>query len=126
MNKINDGDYFRTKNGFIGKIKRIIGKDPCFNNMNYYETDILYTMPGCYSSYRIYEDMFKKHSKNIMDLIEVDDYVNGYRVSYKNKKSLEIEDSDYSCIEAYEIESIVTHERFKNIEYRIDINEEGG
>lgn len=77
---IEVGEYFRTKDGYIGKITRLFGEDPCFRNINYYRTDILYTMPSCYSSYNIYEDMIIKHSKNIIDLIEVGDIVEMYDV----------------------------------------------
>jgi hypothetical protein len=75
-----------------------------------------------------------KHSKNIIDLIEVGDYVNGYRVKQINCKLEYIDDdSDTGVnevdngleIEGYptwiyfecEIESIVTKEQFASVEY---------
>ena len=70
-----------------------------------------------------------KHSKNIIDLIEVGDYVNGKRVIYVDT----IEDGDgnerlcvfveetQDCIEARDIKSIVTKEQFANIEYKLEV-----
>ena len=72
---IEVGEYVRTFNGLIGKVVEL-------------------TDSGNYAI-RIYNGaeyvvraVIKKHSKNIIDLIEVGDYVNGYRV-------LAIEDSIY-------------------------------
>lgn len=68
------------------------------------------------------------HSKNIIDLIEAGDYVNGKRVIYVDT----IEDGDgnerlcvfveetQDCIEAREIKSIVTKEQFASMEYRLE------
>lgn len=70
-----------------------------------------------------------KSSPNIIDLIEVGDYVNGSRVirieksSYleDNKKLIIIcEDSDdYNSYFEEEIKSIVTKEQFESMKYRI-------
>lgn len=56
------GDYVRTKDGYISKIKEL--------GIN------IYTDVGCLS-----EDYAIKSSPNIIDLIEVGDYVNGYIVN---------------------------------------------
>ena len=71
-----------------------------------------------------YIDLKKiKSSSNIIDLIEVGDYVNGCRVNYVNKKHKEL----YVGIEditIYEkdIKSIVTKEMFSSVEYRVETN----
>lgn len=62
------------------------------------------------------------HSKNIIDLIEVGDYVNSKKVLEKIEKSfLEVSSSDIgnNRIYNYMIKSIVTKQQFKNIEYRV-------
>ena len=61
-----------------------------------------------------------KHSKNIIDLIEEGDYVNGKYVEkieqYKSGKSII---ALIGIIENEDIKSIVTKEQIKQIEYRI-------
>ena len=85
--------------------------------------------------YRGYEyncDEIIKSSPNIIDLIEIGDYVNGSRVEeieeYNGEKYLYLEEMEYSnanqdyinvyCKQEY-IKSIVTKEQFSQIEYRI-------
>lgn len=69
-----------------------------------------------------------KHSKNIIELVEVGDYVNGYRVDEIESwgilvhKARGINRSGFSIpIAQYEndIKSIVTHEQFANIKYKV-------
>ena len=121
------GEYFRTKDGCIGRITEDFGKDPCFRNINYYRTDILYTMPGCYASYNIYEDMIVKHSKNIIDLIEVGDYVNGSEVLDKHIPrdvwepiELRINDRYTSFLINEDIKTILTKEQYEANIYKIN------
>ena len=71
-----------------------------------------------------------KHSHNIIDLIEVGDYVNGHLVVGFNEevdingykyKEIEIE-SDHLInhyLKLEDIQTIVTHEQMKSIEYRV-------
>lgn len=61
-----------------------------------------------------------KSSPNIIDLIEVGDYVNGERIQFiTNKKEL-LTDGGYDLLKKYEdIKSIVTKEQFSQMEYRI-------
>ena len=64
------------------------------------------------------------HSKNIIDLIEVGDYVNGYKVLNVYDNYIEINNPEllYDCI-VYEkvrennIKSILTKEQYKSVEY---------
>lgn len=78
--------------------------------------------------YLIHKDTILKASHNIIDLIEVGDYVNGYKVSFKDKDLEPFVQCDYPVQEGttnhyrfYEkaIETIVTKEQFSNMEYRI-------
>lgn len=84
----------------------------------------------------------KKHSFNIIDLIEEGDYVNGYKVLeiapsiyehtkrimiYRNEKEsferwIYIQEYDGKIHTQDDIKSIVTKEMFQNIEYRVESN----
>lgn len=125
MEEIKVGEYVRTKNQGIKRI------DTIFENktVNKYGYEIGSEWDGkLYSTIKT-KDIFK-HSKNIIDLIEVGDYVNGKRVMYVDT----IEDGDgnerlcvfveetQDCIEARDIKSIVTKEVFRNAEYRVETN----
>lgn len=62
-----------------------------------------------------------KASHNIIDLIEVGDYVNGYEVKYKMKSLLGFEDGQDGdwYISNENIKSIVTKEQFKSMSYKV-------
>ena len=106
---MNVGDYVRTEISSlnlqrIGKIKKIISED-------FIHTDI-----GTYDKENII-----KSSPNIIDLIEVGDYVNGRIVDdciYLDKLGLigltELEKEDEKLIK-----SIVTKEQFESMEYKV-------
>lgn len=62
-----------------------------------------------------------KHSPNIIDLIEVGDYVNGYSVVGKGKNGdVIINDGGFHSIWLVDIKSIVTKEQFESIEYKVE------
>ena len=68
------------------------------------------------------EDMIMKASHNIIDLIEVGDYVNGMRVDdidIHSKRLYREMRYDYEIISEKEIKSIVTKEQFESMEYRL-------
>ena len=69
-----------------------------------------------------------KHSKNIIDLIEVGDYVNGYMVNGKSDDKVLV---NYICVSEYFspealtipkelITSIVTKEMFNSVKYEVE------
>lgn len=61
-----------------------------------------------------------KASHNIMDLIEVGDYVNGERVQFITNKGQLLSDGGYDILEKYnDISSIVTKEQFNSIKYEV-------
>lgn len=88
-NKIEVEEYIRTYEGIIGKIleDEDIGK-----NGVYIDTTFLDDYAD-ETNFVKYEDI-KKHSLNLIDLIEVWDYVNGYKILdiadsiYKNSKRI--------------------------------------
>jgi hypothetical protein len=127
--KFEIGEYIRTKNGYIAKLKEI--------DKEHYEE--IYKFNKAINSgdeWNLYKselkDYITKHSKNIIDLIEENDLVNDVFVEKNNGKYLETLDIDYECssighieyIRIYdnEIYSVVTHEQLKQIEYKVDNN----
>ena len=118
--KINKDMYVRTKDGFIDKVTidyEGYCNSPTCNckhvscEHNYYD-----------------EDEIIKASHNIIDLIEVGDYVNGYKVSFKDKDYKPFVQCDYpvQCgttnhYRFYEesIFFIVTKEQFESMKYEV-------
>lgn len=112
-----EGMYARTTNGILGIIV----------NAN---SDELINGPEIEVNERIYcveRDSIKDIKENIKDLIEVGDYVNGYRIDnivngMLVHRSNGIDRSGIlSPIAQYEndIKTIVTNEQFKSIEYEV-------
>ena len=113
--KLEVGMYVRTNGGNIRKIENF--KSSIYND--FIETP--------YKELINKKDI-KKASHNIIDLIEVGDYVNGYKVSFKGNDYQPFVQCDYpvECGQTnhyrfYEkaIYSIVTKEQFSSMEYRL-------
>ncbi len=103
------GDYIRVDNGCICKV---LDYTDISDNDFYVNTDSEYNV--------IYKSWIVKSSPNIIDLIEVGDYVNGERVIniIKKHKYLEVSDEEI-IIDEKDIRTIVTKEQFEEIEYKI-------
>jgi len=128
--EISIGEYVRLKNGKIIRFEKFgIYRTHTRKINGKYETGTFENK--CIISGRCHYkyDNIVKHSKNIIDLIEQGDYVNGYKVLYVcNKepcpsgKYVDI-DCDKPSEESYffedEIKSIITKEQIKQIEFRI-------
>ena len=149
--KLEVGMYVRTDKGFISQIadfkehytkgKRLINsystKEVVENylllkgNQCKFIDSIDYSIPPCYPSDEELEKIkshIVKSSHNIIDLIEKGDYVNGYKVSFKDNDYKPFVQCDYPVQEGttnhyrfYEeaIYSIVTKEQFSSMEYRL-------
>ena len=113
--KLEVGQSARLKSGYICKIININDfREP---NMKYgveanYLKDIMF----------IGDDDIVKASYNIIDILEVGDYVNGHRVEEIDFDNEEIfTDSEYYCgiVEFCNIKSVITHEQIEQMEYRI-------
>lgn len=98
MNKLNVGDYIRTRQ-YIRKIRKI-------------EQEYIYCDIGVFV-----ESEIIKSSPNIIDLIEVGDYVNGHIV--EDLDDLGYISLDDDTIKYDDIKSIVTKESFENISYKV-------
>ena len=108
------GDYVRYKYEnciYIGKIKFI-------SEVMGYEETLQLDIDDCMEEI-LKEDIIKS-SPNIIDLIEVGDYVNGEKVIniIKKHKYLEVSDEEIT-IDEKDIKSIVTKEQFSQMKYRI-------
>lgn len=131
---IKIGEYIRISDyySFISKIKRIEFDNEARLFWFVYDKKDFDT--NLTREWRINKPYIKKHSFNIIDLIEVGDYVNGYKVydistEYlvdinKEGKILKIEKEGFINATITEgeddIKSICTREQFENAEYKLD------
>lgn len=108
MNKLEVGMYVRTIDGIV-KVKNIYqdGRE----NMDRFENEA--------GNIYFFNEIIGEPSFNPIDLIEVGDYVNGYKVRGTSVSTLLLDNFNMIKIEDYEIKSIVTKEQFSEIEYRL-------
>lgn len=123
------GDYVRTKNGSIFKI--IGGNednwdlDISFDYLETFEENWL-ELYRYNDNHNFFNDKnIIKSSPNIIDLIEVGDYVNGSVVDFisfdKNYYGIEgFEGMVPKCSFKKNIKSIVTKEQFSSMEYKVN------
>ena len=100
--KIEVGEYVRSKLGSIGKVTKIE------DNKFLYEDKCLI----CFISNVV------KHSKNIIKLIKAGDYVNGDLVTEVYDEMVQCLDGEVEYWEN-EIQRVVTHEQFESMEYKV-------
>lgn len=115
-NEIEVEEYVRTDKGKIDKVV-----NPDFYIQIYIECE----------RELITKNAIVKHSKNILDLIEVGDYVNGYKIlrieEMKNSDSklfvvFKFNETEHCKIwRDNEIKSIVTKEMMASIEYKVGV-----
>ena len=137
MLKLKTEEYIRTYEGIIGKV---LEDEDIAENGVYIDTTFLNDYAD-ETNFVKYEDI-KKHSFNIIDLIEEGDYVNGFLIDYIDLdckvpflrserpyreattwyKDLIEKGKDYNmCLhfKQEDIKSIVTKEQFKIVEYEV-------
>ena len=61
-----------------------------------------------------------KASDNLIDLIELGDYVNGYRVTYVYPNLIKVDSTDIWEIHSHDIKSIITKEQFNSVKYEVE------
>lgn len=115
--EIEAEEFTRTNNGLILKIleyDKVLDMYLCTDNK--------------YKTY-IGKEYIVKHSKDILDLIEVGDYINGVKIDEiieKNENEIcfrynyYLDKNDVYTIQRKHIKSILTHEQFKQVEYRLE------
>ena len=123
-NKISSREYIRTEYGIIGKI---LEDEDIGENGVYIDTTFLDDYAD-ETNFVKYEDI-KKHSFNIIDLIEEGDYVNGNEIALEAPNPDPLCDPIYGYFDRYgelvgiieneDIKSIVTKEQFKSVEYEV-------
>ena len=116
--KIEIGEYVRTKNG---KIYKVI-------NNNYYMPQYI----GCEKGI-VDKENIVNHSKIISEVVEVGDYVNGYKVISIDtnapndcKECIELDRNntyEYQWISRNEIETILTKEQYQANCYTVERKE---
>lgn len=131
--KLEVGQFVRTKKGTIFKI---VG-----GNVDMWEIDIDYSyLSKCenedYDSYAynknnsLFEELVVKANYNIIDILEVGDYVNGQKIYYDEELNFLYVQSFDGDGEFYQesitkqsfidnIKSIVTHEQFEQMAYKV-------
>ena len=106
------GDYVRTKEGKIINIQ-VLRK---VKDLEFVPFPITNEFIEINYKYMNKKDIIKS-SPNIIDLIEVGDYVNGYKVTSKDQ-FLGFGNHDWYMTND-EINSIVTREQFESMEYKL-------
>lgn len=122
--KLEVGMYVRTKWGYICKI---------ININDFREPTIKYAVEASYLKDIMFigDDDISKASHNIIDIVQVGDYVNGMKVTRIGGTRWDKNDLHCYCehngdenwkqvmIPAKDIKSIVTKEAFKSMEYML-------
>ena len=107
------GDYVRTENG----IKKVLNYE--YNERYENGHCIWFENKDCGLLFTDEEINKMKPSPNIIDLIEVGDYVNGNKVtSFEEHNWLGFGNHDW-YLQEYEIKSIVTKEQFESMKYKV-------
>ena len=129
MKELKVGMYVRTHNGFISKIievkiEPISGNEIILIKGNYKgNKDEEYGYVRDYykkGTSFVYRGEIKEVSENIIDLIEVGDYVNGYKVKITNPYMIVLDNYNFKAIENKDIKSVVTKELFDSVKYEVE------
>lgn len=123
--ELKEGMYVRTKNNGICKLYREFHEDSVDVGIGVFPEIDGFFIDKEEINY-IEKDNILKSNKNIIDLIEVGDYVNGVEVIGKefdnfNKEYLQCGVGDYviCTFEVKDIKTILTKEQYENNVYRI-------
>lgn len=121
--KIEEGMYVRTKKG-IAKVTMLCDLD----NVAWTDNKDIYfgiNRPKGYLHFEVYDDgtVIGKPSFNILDLIELGDYVNGVDINYRDENGVYHGAND-AWDEAHftdpkDVHDIVTKEQFEAMKYKI-------
>lgn len=124
LEDIKVGQYVRTKYG-IAKITDIIcGQDVKFDNDSIFDDEDMkkhHEYDGISKNDYFFKQEVTKASFNIIDILEVGDYVNGSKV-HKIGNCLTIildTEENISWINPDDIKSIVTHEQMEQMSYKL-------
>ena len=114
--KLEVGQFIRTNDGYINKIEKVnqfnvlvVGRDLFGEKLNIPNNEIT------------------KASYNIIDILEVGDYVNGFKIKYINNGKGDLRGFyyDYENLNEdvghyeEEIKAVITHEQMKQMAYKV-------
>ena len=123
MDKIGPNEYVRTIRGEIGTFERYsLRKETSIYKSSF---DHFIKLQGRKTHLQCNKPYIVKHSKNIIDLIEKDDYINGEKViDIFNTEFLSLGELPYvrtqnNKYEEQDIKTILTKEQMENNCYRI-------
>ena len=106
--KLEVGMYVRTNDGYINKIKKV-------NQFNV----LVYGRDLFGEELNIPNNEITKASYNIIDILEVGDYVNGWKVLYWTDGTKIVDDGYATNLDKIDIKSIVTHEQMEQMAYKV-------
>lgn len=125
-NEIKVNEYVRTRKGIIGILKQqfIFGHGVNYPEPQEWVIDVngkKYVTTECDVDF----DNIVKHSSNLIDLIQKDDFVNKCRVYEVEEKGITVYQKvknsavDYNWITFDEIEEVATKEMMESISYKV-------
>ena len=127
VEEIKVGYFIRTNKGIIGKLKRI-ELDEIDKNLKWYVFDKKRPDMNIIDEIYINKPYITKYSKNIIDLIEIGDYVNGRKVmyirDYEEFKRLDFDEDMDDYIYKEDIKTILTKEQMEANQYVVKRNME--
>ena len=111
--KLEVGQFVRTKDGYISQYKY-------YDTTNAYMEKLL-CIPLSNGTFANIEDIVKA-SYNIIDILEVGDYVNGKKIyslglTIGILNTINFEDGTFTIAE--DIKSVITHEQMEQMEYKV-------
>ena len=117
LEEIKVGEYVRTTNKGIRQIA-MIDNHKTVNKYLYYIGEDFEGKSYAY----IKTTEILKHSFNLIDLVEVGDYVNGHRVEQVSIETNEVllDHNGFGWRTLKYGDKIVTHEQFASIEYKLE------
>lgn len=133
-NKIEVGEYVKTKEGRIAQIKSIDYEAGIYRfDRIIYINDFRMKEDVLYNN-EMFKKLIVKHSKQLIDLIEVGDFVNGYKVisvdydvMNDTTECIELDlnsNYQYNFISIRQIKTILTKEQYMPNCYKVVVGEE--
>lgn len=129
--EIEVGEFVRTKSGYIAKLIKYLENTETYMFDEYIQ-EIQNNRYTCISKNELKKEIVK-HRKNLIDLIEEGDYVNGcevitiygYDEDGNDKDELGIAETDndiayYIYLRKINIKTILTHEQFEKNAFRLE------
>ena len=126
--ELKEGMYVRTKYNDFCNMVAIRKMDEIDDDGSFWIDDYIVDTYGDEQN-KLHEEDIEIASENIVDVIKPGDYVNGYRVSFKDNDYAPFVQCDYPVQEGTtnhyrfyekEIYSIVTKEQFENMKYEVE------